>query len=198
MTYPKTLEKLIMHLKKLPGVGQKTAERYAFELLTWDEAEITPLGNLLLSLKETFNKCAECNALCENNNCRFCNSPQRNQNTLCIVSSQKDLYALEQSNFFTGLYHIIPNTLSPLDQLEIDTAVINAIKERISYRNIKEIILAFDSTVEGDATTLYISQELKALDLSITKPTHGLPLGSSLDFVDKATLHRAFSSRGSL
>jgi recombination protein RecR len=193
--YPQPLETLIRHLKMLPGVGQKTAERYAFHLLKIDPKELCKLKDSLATIKEDIKPCPECGCFLEADSCPYCSTLNRQTSLLCITSSVKDVFAIEQTHIFQGLYHVIPKLLSPLDggyESQIGT---HKIKERIERYKIKEVIIALDSTLEGDATGLYLKQELANLGTVVSRLAMGLPLGSSLDFIDEGTLNRAFLGR---
>ncbi len=193
--YPQPLETLIRHLKMLPGVGQKTAERYAFHLLKTEPKELSKLSHSLSTIKEDIKPCSECGCFLEIETCPYCSMGNRQTSMLCITSSVKDVFAIEQTHIFQGLYHVIPKLLSPLDggyESQIGTS---KIKERIERHNIKEVIIALDSTLEGDATGLYLKQELASFGVVVSRLAMGLPLGSSLDFVDEGTLNRAFLGR---
>ncbi len=195
MKYPRELNKLIEWLKKFPGVGRKTAERYAFDLLKWDERQLHDLGLLLSRLKLNLSSCPECGSLKEQSlPCPFCELPRESQ-SLCIVSSPKDVFTIEETHTYKGLYHVIPHVLSPLDSHQLHETHVQIIKDRINKHSIKEVILALDATIEGDATSLFLKQQLQEQDVLISRLALGIPMGSSLDFVDEGTLSRAFSGR---
>lgn len=195
MKYPKELNKLIEWLKKFPGVGRKSAERYAFDLLKWNERELQDLGLLISKLKLNLTNCVECGCLIQQNApCRFCENPREAQ-SLCIVSSAKDVFTIEETHTFKGYYHVIPHVLSPLDSQQIHKSHIEQIKTRIQTHGIREVILALDATIEGDATSLFLKQQIQDQDVLISRLALGIPIGSSLDFVDEGTLSRAFSGR---
>ncbi len=195
MKYPRELNKLIEWFKKFPGVGKKTAERYAFDLLKWDERQLHEFGTVVAKLKFNLNSCPECGCLKEQAHpCLFCDLP-RESHSLCIVSSAKDVFTIEETHTFKGLYHVIPHVLSPLDSHQIHERHIDQIKTRLIKYAIKEVILALDATIEGDATSLFLKQQLQEHDILISRLALGIPIGSSLDFVDEGTLSRAFSGR---
>ncbi len=193
--YPETLNQLIAHLKKLPGVGRRTAERFAFELINWKPEELQEFGQVVTSVATDVTRCPCCSCLTQEGICPFCDNTERNASSLCIVSSPREVYAIEEIRAFRGLYHIIEHLLSPLDGRHTSTLQVSRIEKRIIENQIKEIILAFDSTLEGDATALYLKQELSKYPVSITRLGFGLPVGSSLEFVDGSTLAKAFSGR---
>lgn len=193
--YPRPLETLIHHLKRLPGVGQKTAERYAFHLLKSEAKEVSSFASSLATIKEEIKSCSECGCFMHEGKCPYCERGGRLSTSLCIVSSIKDVFVIEETHIFQGLYHVIPKLLSPLDGHYEEQIEIGKIKMRIDKWHIKEVIIAIDSTLEGDATSLYIKQELSHYPLKISRLALGMPLGSSLDFVDEGTLSRAFLGR---
>lgn len=192
MKYPKELQKLIEFLKMMPGVGKKTAERYAFDLIKWDTKYLDCFGQLLTQLKNNLTHCKECGALVQDE-CTFCHA--RDTSIMCIVSSIKDIYAIEESSSFQGLYHVLPHMLSPLENLELSEEELEQIEKRIEKNNTQEIILALDATLEGDATALFLKQKLEDKNIFISRLALGIPMGSSLDFVDEGTLSRAFCGR---
>lgn len=199
MHYPFIVEKLIKHLHKLPGVGRRTAERYAFDLLLdWSQEELLEFQKILTDLKITIGECRTCGCITDHNSCVICDDLMRKQDLLCIVSSAREVFSIESTQEFRGLYHVLGGLLSPLDGRGEEVLGIDALKERLSKNSIKEVILALDSTVEGDATSLFLREELKAFPVAVTRLAFGIPVGSSLEYVDGGTLARAFSGRNSL
>ena len=193
--YPSELLTLIAYLKKLPGVGSKTAERFAFQLLSWPQGHLDVFADVIASIKEKLPHCSECGCLMENGACCFCHNPTRDPSSLCIISSAKDMYALEETHSYKGLYHVIGGLLSPLDGRSPDHLRIDKLQQRIKALQVKEIIIALDSTLEGDTTALYLKEQLETLGLTLSRLAFGLPMGSSLDFVDGSTLGRALIGR---
>ena len=193
--YPTALNNLIQSLKRLPSVGQKSAERFAFNLIGWKDEDLQKLSTTLGSLKSDIQPCSECGCFLSDAICSFCEGSIRDKRSLCITSSVKDVYAIEDTHIFTGLYHVIPKLLSPLDGQFEEQINISLIQSRIEKWGCKEVIIALDSTLEGDATSLFIKSQLEKMNLLISRLALGLPLGSSLDFVDEGTLNRAFLGR---
>ena len=198
--YPKNILTLIAYLKKLPGIGTKTAERFAFEIIKWNNAELSAFGNLLIKLKESIKNCDKCGCLKEDNRCYFCSDDKRKREIMCIIASPKDAYSIEDTNSFHGLYHVIDNLISPMDGFYLDEKVIEKIEKRISENNVKEIVIALDSTLEGDATALFLKNRFKKKvlnksDLIISRLAFGIPVGSSLEYIDGGTLSKAFVGR---
>lgn len=185
----------MLSLRKLSGVGRKTAERFAFELLEWSSSDIDKFGEELSNIKKKLRLCAECSAVYDENICPFCDPRKRNQEKICIVSSIKYLYIIEQTKIFNGLYHVLPGLLSPIDGKGPEEIQIPQLQKRIKSLPVKEIILALDATLEGDATSLYLKDLWENSPLLVTKLAHGIPLGSSLEFVDEGTLFQALHAR---
>ena len=195
MKYPETLNTLIAYLRKFPGVGTRTAERFAFELLRWKPEQIKELGSLFLDLPNKIIPCACCGCLTQEGACKFCDPSLREGTVLCILSSPRDAYAIEETRYFKGYYHIIEHLLSPMDGRNANAIRLDRIEQRIEQHGIKEVVLAFDSTLEGDTTALYLKQELAKLPVSISRLGVGLPVGSSLEYIDGGTLAKALSGR---
>jgi recombination protein RecR len=193
--YPTTLQQIILFLKKFPGIGTKSAERLAFHLLTWQEPEITSFASLLSHLKESITQCPDCQCLMEKNLCPFCKDTGRDTMQLCIISSPKDAFAIEETGSFKGLYHVIGALLSPIEGKSVEHLQLDRLKKRLDTLPIKEIIIALDSTLEGDTTSLYLKEFIDRLNIAVSRLAFGLPLGSSLEFVDGGTLARAFLGR---
>lgn len=191
--FPEDLLTLIGHLKKLPGVGTRTAERFAFELLTWSPSNLAALSGALQNLPEKLPPCPTCGCLTDRGHCKFCH--HRETHSLCILASPRDAYAIEETGHYKGLYHVIEHLLSPLDGRHTSTLRLDKIEARIKEHKIEEIIIAFDSTLEGDTTALYLKNALQRPDISISRLAFGLPVGGSLEYTDSSTLARALSGR---
>ena len=195
--FPEDLLALINHLKKLPGVGARTAERFAFEFLDWDRHNLALLSDLLSTIQEKIPPCPTCGCLTDRGACRFC-APTRDTSSLCILASPRDVYAMEETQSYRGLYHIIEHLLSPLDGRHTSSLRLERIEARIAEHNIREIIIAFDSTLEGDTTALYLKNSLSRPNLSISRLAFGLPIGTNLEYIDSGTLTRALLGRQSV
>jgi len=193
--YPNELLTLIAYLKKLPGVGTKTAERFAFYLLDWQKKDLTEFSAKLATLQEKIYPCTTCGCLKDATSCAFCDPVKRDQTVLCLVSSPRDVYAIEETRAFKGIYHVIGGLLSPLEGRSISDEAIDKLLSRFEKNPIKETIIALDSTLEGDATALFIKKKLEEHGMATTRLAFGLPMGSSLDFVDYGTLEKAFTGR---
>lgn len=194
--FPEDLLRLVGLLKKLPGIGTRTAERFAFELLSWDEETIESLSSTLHHFRQKVPPCPVCGCLLEKDACKFCEN--RSGASLCILASARDVYAIEQTGQYRGLYHVIEHLLSPLDGRHANTLRLDRIEKRIEQNGVTELILGFDSTLEGDTTALYLKNQLARENLSISRLAFGIPVGSSLEHIDSGTLARAFCGRQSV
>lgn len=194
--YPFHLNKLIEQLKRLPGVGSKSAERFAFHLLNWSPENIKAFAQTLGETPEKLHLCQTCGCLCgDDEACYFCQHPRRTD-ILCVVASPKDVFALDATGEYQGLYHVLGALLSPLEGIGPERLRLDQLKNRLAGLNIREVVLALDSTLEGDATALYLKQELEPAGIHISRLAFGMPMGSSFDYVDGGTLARALSARG--
>lgn len=195
MHYPAHLVKIIDSFKRLPGVGNRSAERFAFQLLDWKVDYLNEMASLLRELPHKLRHCDVCSCLIGEDICPFCTSQRASMQTFCIIASPRDVFAIEQTGEFKGLYHVLGALLSPLDGIGPEKLPIAQLKERIVRHQIKEVVIALDATLEGDATALYLKRELEADGIQISRLAFGLPIGSSLDYVDGGTLARALSAR---
>jgi recombination protein RecR len=181
-------------LRKLPGVGSKSAERFAFHLLTWNHDDLSRFGHILTDLPAQIQICDACGCLLSGPDCRLC-SDERQGHTLCVVAHVRDVYAMESTHEYKGLYHVLGGLISPLEGVEAENLNIQTLVDRIRSRNIQEVVMALDATIEGDATALYLKQLLSDYPLTISRLAFGIPMGSSIDYVDGGTLARALSGR---
>lgn len=195
MNYPKHLLQLIEALKQLPGVGNKTAERYAFHMMEWDSRRLDKTAELISEIPDKLKQCGNCGCLVDDDRCAFCNSARKERGIMCVIASAKDVFAIEQTHQFQGVYQVLGSLISPLEGKGPDLLPLDKMKERIRELSINEVVIALDSTLEGDATSLYLKRELEPLQVDVSRLALGLPMGSSLDYVDGGTLARAFSGR---
>lgn len=196
MNYPKTLLKLITLLKKFPGVGGKSAERFAFKMIEWDEALLKDMAHTIENIKKELLFCSSCGAMIEEEPCAFCDKEKRDTSRICIVTSFKDVFLIEEMRTYKGLYHVLGGIISPLHGKDIAPEKMALLRKRILENQVAEIIIALDPTLEGDATSLYIKEKLTDnADLIISRLALGIPMGSSLDYIDQGTLAFAFSGR---
>ncbi|MBP8976514.1 MAG: recombination protein RecR [Bacteroidetes bacterium] len=190
-----SLEQLAEHFAQLPGIGRKTAHRLAFYVLKMPQEEVEALANALLSVKEKIQYCSVCSNITETDPCPICADAKRDRTLICVVEEPNDVLAIEKTNDFHGLYHVLGGALSPLDGIGPDDLKIKELLHRLSESSVAEIILALNPNVEGEATTLYLSKLLKPFGIKVTRIARGLPVGSDLEFADEATLSRALEGR---
>lgn len=196
MDYPLIFQNLIDSFKKLPGVGSKTAERMAYDVLNMSKENIENFASSILAINN-ISRCPICGNLSENDNlCEICAAEEREQNTICVVHGPKDVFAFEKMKEYHGVYHVLNGYISPSKGKGYDDINLSSLIKRIEDGNVIEVILATDLTMEGEITSMYISKLLSKYDgLKITRLAHGLPMGAQLDYADEMTLFRAFSNR---
>jgi recombination protein RecR len=189
------VERVIGELSKLPGVGRKTAQRLALHLLSISKEDADALGRSILELRERTRFCRECFHLTEEETCPVCTDPRRDRTLLCVVEDPGNLLALERTDAYHGLYHVLGGALSPLKDRGPDDLRIRELVERVRRGGFREIVLATNPDVEGEATAVYLSRLLSPLGVTITRLAQGLPAGGDLEFTDELTLRRAFEGR---
>ena len=196
--YPQSLIRLIKHLSKLPGIGEKTAARLALHILRSSNADAKALSESILEVKEKIRFCSRCYGLCETDPCRICANPGRDHTMVCVVEHPNDLVALEKSGAFSGVYHVLHGTLSPMNGIGPDDLKIKELIERVVQDNVKEVALATNTNVEGEATASYLAQVLRSHPVRVTRIATGVPVGGDLKYLDEVTLKRAMERRQSL
>jgi recombination protein RecR len=189
-----SLQQLIEEFARLPGIGRKTALRLALFILKQPREDVAKMANALLNVKEKIRYCSICWNITEGDPCTICSSSKRDRSLLCIVEEPSDLLAVEKTNEFHGLYHVLGGSLSPLDGIGPEELRIRELLPRITPQ-IREVILAINPDVEGEATTLYLTRLLKPLGPKVTRIARGIPVGGELEFTDEATLGRALEGR---
>lgn len=192
------LGRLIQTLRYLPGVGSKSAQRMAFHLLQRDRQGAQRLADTLLAALANIDHCGQCRTLTELPVCEICASPARDQSLLCVVETPADAWVIEQGAFFKGVYFILHGRLSPLDGIGPDELGLEQLEQRFALGTIKEIILATNSTVEGEATAYYVSNLAKRYQLRASRIAQGVPMGGELEYIDSGTLSQAFMGRKTL
>jgi recombination protein RecR len=192
-----TLESLIKIMSRLPGLGPRSARRLALHLLKKKDTLMIPLGEQILTTAEQIRTCSECGNLSLDDPCLICSNPSRNHGQICIVEDVDDLWAIERTNSYHGLYHVTSGTLSALDGVRPEDLKIPKLMDRIFHREkpVTEIILALSATVDGQATGYYISDQLVGSNVAITRLAQGIPIGSDLDYLDDGTLSMAMQTR---
>jgi recombination protein RecR len=189
---------LIEALRCLPGVGPKSATRMAFHVLERDREGGRQLARVLEQAIERIGHCSRCRTLTEHRTCRLCSNPQRDAGLLCVVENPTDVMALEQATGYSGLYFVLGGRLSPLDGIGPDELGMTALRDRLAEGEVKELILATTTTVEGEATAHYVAELARRYDVQVTRIAHGVPLGGELEYVDNGTLAHAFAGRQSV
>ncbi|GAB4143602.1 MAG: recombination mediator RecR [Ignavibacteriales bacterium] len=195
MILPEPLEVLIEELNKLPSIGRKTAQRLALHLLKADKENISSLINSLSSVRDKIRICKVCFNVSVEDECEICKSTKRDRSVICVVEEVSDVIAIEKTNEFSGLYHVLGGVLSPLSGKDASSLTINQLLKRITDENIKEIILALNPDTEGESTALYLAKILKPYKIKITRIARGLPIGGDIEFADEATIGRAVLGR---
>ncbi len=195
MEYTKPLAKLIEYFQKLPSIGPKTAQRLALYVIKMSENEVRNFAEALIDAKTTISYCDVCFNMSSANPCEICSNPTRNKSIVCVVAETKDLMAIEKTNEYSGVYHVLQGLISPIDGIGPDDIRIKELLFRVNQNNITEVILALNPSVEGEATSLYLSKLLKPFNVKITRIAFGLPMGSELEYADEMTLAKALEGR---
>jgi len=198
MSFSPLLQQLISALRCLPGVGPKSAQRMAFHLLERDKEGALSLADALQKAVDEIGHCSQCRTLSEAELCDICNSQNRDESLLCVLESPVDVLAVEQTGGFNGLYFVLSGHLSPIDGVGPEDLGIDLLLERLKSANVKELILATNPTVEGEATAHFIAAQVNGLDIKVSRIAHGVPVGGELEFVDGGTLAHALAGRRSL
>lgn len=195
MEYTKPLAQLIEFFQKFPGIGPKSAQRMAFHLLKMPLSEVQKFSSVLVEAKENIHYCSICFNMSASNPCEICSDTRRDKSVICVVAETKDLIAIEKTREYKGLYHVLQGTLSPLDGIGVEDIRLKELLTRVTEENTEEVILALSPSVEGEATSMYISKLLKPFNIKITRIAFGLPIGSDLEFADEITLAKAIEGR---
>ena len=195
MQYIAPLAKLIEHFRALPGIGNKTAVRLAYHVLDMDAEQAKKLATAIIEAKEKIGFCNTCFNLSDRNPCAICASTERDRSVICVVEQPQDVAAMERMRDYKGLYHVLHGALSPLEGVGPGDIRIKELLGRLQDENIKEIIMATNPNVEGEATAMYIAKLLKPLGIKVTRIAHGLPVGGDLEYADEVTLSKAMENR---
>lgn len=195
MYYPKPLAKLVGELEKLPGIGPKSAQRMAFYILRTSDEDTRLLIDAVKEVKERITQCKVCYNFADKDVCDICASEKRDKATICVVSEPRDVIAMEKTNEYRGVYHVLQGVISPMDGIGPDMLRVRELQQRILDGGVREVILATNPTIEGDTTAMYVAGILKPLGMKVTRIAHGMPVGGDLDYADQATLIRALEWR---
>jgi recombination protein RecR len=196
--YEGIIQDLIDELGRLPGVGPKSAQRIAFHILSSDPIDVKRLAHVLIEVKEKVRFCATCGNVSQEETCRICRDPRRDQTLICVVEESKDVIAIEKTREFRGRYHVLGGAISPIEGIGPDQLRIRELLARLADGDIVEVILATDPNLEGEATATYLTRMLKPMGLRVTRLASGLPVGGDLEYADEVTLGRAFEGRRSV
>lgn len=198
MVYPKVLGNTIEYLKKLPGIGDKTAERLALSLIDMSNEEVNSLSLAIADCKNKMNKCTICGCLTENDLCDVCLSAkngERNANVICILEDYKGVFAFEKSGKYNGTYHVLNGLISPIDGIGPDDINLASLIRRVESLDHPEVIIALKSTIEGETTTLYLKKKLESKNVVVSRLSYGIPMGVEIDYLDEMTLQNALDDR---
>jgi recombination protein RecR len=189
------LERLIAEFRRLPGIGQKSAQRIAFYVLRNSRDDAARLAQAMLDVKDNLGICAECNNISDGELCSFCRDPHRDRTSVCVVEEPHNVLPIETTRTFEGVYHVLHGAISPLRGVGPEQLKIKGLLDRIAKGDVKEVILATNPTVEGEATAVYLSRLLKPLGLRVTRIAMGIPVGSDLEFADEVTMSKSLENR---
>lgn len=194
-TYDGAIQDLIDAFAKLPGIGPKGAQRIAFHLLGVDRQSAQDLADAIITVKEKVRFCEICGNVCETSPCPICQDPRRDRSVICLVEEPKDVMSIERTGEYRGLYHVLGGAIDPMSNVGPGDLRIPELLQRLKSGEVKEIILALDPNIEGEATTTYLARLLDPLEITVTRLASGLPVGSDLEYADEITLGRAISGR---
>jgi recombination protein RecR len=195
-TYPsKLLENAIAELSRLPGIGRKSALRLALHLLRKDVSEVEALGNAVIKMRKEICYCKECHNISDSEICSICASPKRDKSILCVVETTRDVMAIENTGQMSGVYHVLGGIISPMEGIGPEDLAIESLVNRIAQEEVKEIVLALPTTIEGDTTNFYLYRKMKDFKLKVTTLARGVSIGDELEFTDEVTLGRSILNR---
>lgn len=192
--YPQPLQHLIDELAKLPGVGSKTAQRLAFFILNMGDNEVKGLSESIVDAKKNIKYCSICGNLTDSDPCAICRNKSRDTSTICVVQAPRDVVAMEKTREYKGVYHVLHGAISPLEGIGPDSIKIKELVSRVTP-DVKEVILATNPNVEGEATAMYIARILKPIGVKVTRIAHGIPVGGDIEYADEVTLSQALEGR---
>ena len=195
MEYSPSIEKLIESFEKLPSIGHKTAQRLAFYMLDQSKEEIKEFTDSIINAKNNLKLCSKCFNISDTNPCNICSNPKRDESIICVVEDVRDVIAMERTHEFNGLYHVLHGSISPMNGIGPEDIKLKELIARLSNEKIKEIILATNPRVEGEATSIYISKLVKPFGIKVTRIARGIPIGGDLEYTDEVTLAKALEGR---
>ena len=195
MIYPASLSNLINYFKKLPGIGEKSAERLALSVLNMSQEDINSFASSMIDSKNNLHQCSICGHITDKDVCDICADDRRNKNVICVLEDYKSVFAFEKAGNYDGVYHVLNGLISPIDDINPEDINIASLLQRVEKLKNPEVIIALKSTVEGDTTTLYLQKKLEKMNVSISRLSYGIPMGAEIDFLDEITLDRALNDR---
>lgn len=198
MQYPKPLAKLINEFSKLPGIGNKSAQRLAFHILSLEDREAEALAQSIINGKRTMKYCSVCGNLTDQDPCAICSDQKRNRNIICVVESPRDVMAMERIREYDGLYHVLNGVISPMEGIGPEDINLKSLITRLQQNDCEELIIATNPNIEGEATAMYIARLLKPAGIKVTRIAHGIPVGGDLEYADEVTLLKAMEGRREL
>ncbi len=193
--YPSSLKNLIESFKYIPGVGEKSAERFAFSILDLDDEQVELFVESLSELKNKIHKCKKCNVLTDDDLCVICSDKLRDDSKLCVVDDSKSVFLFEKLGMFNGKYHVLDGLISPLDGINPEDIGIEKLIDRLNEEKFDEIIFAFKPSIEGETTALYIKKIMEGMSIKVTRIASGVPIGTDMEYIDSMTLERALNDR---
>ena len=196
--YPKPLAKLINELSKLPGIGTKSAQRLAFHILSLEDAEVERLAEAITCAKREMKYCSLCGNLTDEDPCAICSDPARRDDVICVVESPRDVMAMERIKEFNGLYHVLHGVISPMEGIGPEDINLKSLIRRLQANDVKELIIATNPNIEGEATAMYIARLIKPAGIKVTRIAHGIPVGGDLEYADEVTLLKSLEGRREL
>lgn len=196
--YPNSIKNLIESLKKLPTIGDKSAERLAFAIMNMELEEAKVFSNSIMDVKLNIKKCSKCGNITENDICDICSNKDRDSSTVCVVEDAKNIITLEKIGSFNGVYHVLNGLISPIDGKGPDDININSLIDKVKKDKIKEIIIAISPTLEGETTALYITKLLEKEDVLVSRIAYGIPMGADMEYLDPMTLSMALLNRNKI
>lgn len=193
--YSEPIDRLINEFSKLPGIGRKTAQRLAFHVINMDIKDVTGLSKALVDVKNEIKYCSVCCNISDSEVCSICANSHRDPSTICVVEDPRDVAAMERTKDYSGRYHVLNGVISPMDGIGPDMLNIKELISRLGDGSVKEIIMATNPTIEGEATAMYISRLVKPMGIKVTRIAHGLPVGGDLEYADDVTISKALEGR---
>ena len=196
--YPKPLAKLINELSKLPGIGSKSAQRLAFHILALEDREAGQLAEAITTAKREMKYCSVCGNLTDEDPCAICSDSSRREDIICVVESPRDVMAMERIKEYNGLYHVLHGVISPMEGIGPEDINLKSLIQRLQANDVKELIIATNPNIEGEATAMYIARRIKPAGIKVTRIAHGIPVGGDLEYADEVTLLKSLEGRREL